>query len=126
MISKIYFIDHIADSTLPKIRREEFLPALGIVIDMDNGMSYAINMINTLLTSDIDYAIIVNNPLLVDYTRDIANISYDNIYGFDFSNGEFVLFKDITIKKLKPNTIFTKLWMSDIFETTKRYYDAHL
>lgn len=36
MIDKIYFIDHIADSTLQKIRREEFLPALGTVIDMDN------------------------------------------------------------------------------------------
>ena len=126
MISKIYFFDGISDYTMPKLRREEFLPAQGIVVAMDNGMSYAINMTNALSASDINYAIIVNNPLLVDYAKTIADVSWDNIYGFDFSNGEFVLFKDITVKKLRSCTIFTKLWMSDLFETTKRYYDEHL
>lgn len=82
MISKIYFIDHIADSTLVKIRREEFLPSLGMIVDMDNGMSYAINRIITLFNTDIDYSVVVNNPLLVDYTKDLAKISWENIYGF--------------------------------------------
>lgn len=121
MISKIYFIDHIADSTLVKIRREEFLPSLGMIVDMDNGMSYAINRIITLFNTDIDYSVVVNNPLLVDYTKNLAKISWENIYGFVFSNAEFVCFQNLTDMKLKASNNFTKLWMGGLFESTKRY-----
>lgn len=121
MISKIYFIDHIADSTLVKIRREEFLPSLGMIVDMNNGMSYAINRIITLFNTDIDYSVVVNNPLLVDYTKDLAKISWENIYGFVFSNAEFECFQNLTDKKLKASNNFTKLWMGGLFGETKRY-----
>lgn len=120
MISKIYFFDHISDTTMPKIRWDEFLPALGIVVGMDNGMSYAINRIITLFNTDIDYAIIVNNPLLVDYAKDLAKISWNNIYGFVFGRGKFVRFQDLSNKDLKPSNNFTKLWMGGMFESTKR------
>lgn len=114
MITSIYFKDD-SVSNIDCTIAEGVLP---IIITGDAGITVAGKMLDRLSQDDYNWAVFTNNPLLVDYAREIMNMSYDDIYIYDMCKDEFVKIQTTTRKELRNTHNFCRLWMGGTFKNT--------
>ena len=75
---------------------------------------------------DSPHAILTNNPLVVDYAKEIANISWNNIYLFDWKKRNFAPAQETTNKDLRDSHIFSRLFMGKTFANINAAVDMEI
>ena len=124
MISAIYFRDGFIPDDGGNIR--DYVPKeMGCSTIIGHcGISDAFQCID-FVHNEIDnsQAVYTNNPLIVDRAKEVADVSWDNIYLFDWKKKTFVPAQETTNKDLRKEHIFSRLWLGGLFTDTNAAAD---
>jgi len=110
MISEIYFVDEqfsIGENPFAWMRQMNNITNLPLIPVRENYTTKRSTLYKCWSIPD-KVAIVVNNPVDIDMTREYGKLSWNHIYGYDWGKRRFVLFKDAeSCSRLTPNT---KIW----------------